>query len=128
MKPNHILNMDPTDKNDIDLDNIKQEINYLRSQITLLKNHQPPEKTEARFPALETTVENMKKQIAPLVNLPEKVNNLQKNIDSGLKATHDQLETLMNLVKESLTLNNGERPPPKPPNMIDHRATTINKK
>ncbi|XP_032780312.2 uncharacterized protein LOC116918687 [Daphnia magna] len=128
MKPISIPNMATTAKNDIDLDNIKQEINHLRSQILLLKNHQPPEHTEARLSTLENTVEIMKKQIAPLVNLPEKVNNLQKNMDSGFEATHNQLETLMNLVKESLTLNNNDRPPPKPPHTIDRRATTTTNK
>ncbi|KZR97710.1 o-linked N-acetyl glucosamine transferase-like protein [Daphnia magna] len=128
MKSIHIPNMTLTAKNDIDLDNIKQEINHLRSQILLLKNHQPPEQTEAGLTTLETTVETIKKQIAPLVNLPEKVNNLQKNMDSGFEATHNQLETLMNLVKESLTLNNNDRPPPKPPHTIDHRATTTTNK
>lgn len=96
----------PTNNND-DIDDLRQQISQLKTQIEIITLHQPT--TTARIDALEATVDDIQEKIAPLTNLPQALDKIKVDMTSGFDSNNAQLAAIASLLQ-------GIRPPVKPPN------------
>ncbi|KZS10385.1 Uncharacterized protein APZ42_025160 [Daphnia magna] len=91
----------PTNNND-DIDDLRQQISQLKTQIEIITLHQPT--TTARIDALEATVDDIQEKIAPLTNLPQALDKIKVDMTSGFDSNNAQLAAIASLLQ-------GIRPP-----------------
>ncbi|KAK4023578.1 hypothetical protein OUZ56_008979 [Daphnia magna] len=92
-----------------EIDDLRKEVAKLRTQIEAITVLQP--QTTTRLKTLESTVQDMQQEIAPLVELPQAIEKIEKDMATGFESNNEQLATITALLQAARPL---AKPPYKP--------------
>lgn len=81
---------------------LRRDIEKLKTQITAMKIAAIP--IGDRITTLEISIQTLKKQIEPLLVIPEAVNTIKAEMQNGFSATFNQLQSLTALLQKNLTM------------------------
>ncbi|KAK4006692.1 hypothetical protein OUZ56_011850 [Daphnia magna] len=87
-KPPQLPRIFPPTNNNDDIEDLRQQISELKTQIETITSHHP--ETTARIDALEAAVDDIQEKIGPLINLPQALEKIKMDMTTGFDSNNTQ--------------------------------------
>ena len=115
VRPPQLPRIQPPSKDTYkELEAMRKEIESLKSQVSTLAY------TTARITALDTTVEGIQEDLAPIVNLPQTIDAIKRDMATGFQVNSRKVVAITVLLR-------GNRPAAKPPPIKTPTTNTTDK-